>query len=156
MPDFTKLLSTPTSEIHKPKPLPVGTYQGTIKSFKLEEQKTPKDTENPVKPVCNLVCGFVAPMNDVEQDELTEALQGADLSTKARNYTFWLTSDAQYRLVEFAASLGIPTEGRTLGEIIPELVNQPVYISVVHIDSTRNPGEKFDNIDKLASTVEAA
>jgi len=151
MPDFSKLMSTPTSEIHKPKPLPEGTFQGIIKSHKLDEAKT---KEGP-KPILELTCSFVAPMDDVDQDELTEALQGRPLNEITRRYTFWLTPEAQYRLVEFADSLGIAVEGRTLGEIIPELAQQPVYMSVVRVTSNRNPEEQFDSIDRLVTTIES-
>lgn len=152
MPDFSSLLSTPTSDIKKPVPLPEGTFLGTIKSYKLDEAKT---KEGP-KPICQLICQPNQAMDDVDPEALAESLAGGSITDKpGMNYTFWLTPDAQYRLVEFATSLGIDTEGRTLGEIIPELVNQPVYMSVVQIDSNRNPGEKFANVDRLASTNEA-
>jgi glutaredoxin-related protein len=152
MPDFSALLSKPTSEIKKPKPMPEGTYMGLVLKQEYREADTPKDKENPKKPVCQYSVRLTEALDDVDQADLADALQGEDITAKRpMDYDFWLTPDAQYRVVEFAQSCGVPTEGRTLGEIIPECVNQTVRVSVVKVQS-KKPGQEdtwFANISNM-------
>lgn len=152
-PDFSQLLAKPTDEIKKPKPLPEGSYQGNIQKYEFREADTPNDKENPKKPVLTLHVKLTEAMSDVDEADLNDALQGENLSSKpAQRFDMWLTPDAQYRVVELCVSCGIPTEGRTLGEIIPELQNQMVTASVSKTQSKKDPEVFYSNIDKLVGT----
>lgn len=158
MPDFSALLSKPADEIKKPKPLPIGSYSGLIQKFAYEEAKTPRDKENPTKPVVNLTIGLDQAMEDVDSEALAEWIaDGAQINGRTYDYTFWLTADAQYRVVEFAQSLGIDTSGKTLGEIISEFPNNPVIASVEHVQSKKAGQEDtyFANITNLVGTAAA-
>lgn len=151
MPDFSELLSKPTEEIKKPKPLPEGSYQVLISAHKYDEAKT---KEGP-KAIVRLTCRFQEAMDDVDEADLSDALQGEVLTTKSATYDMWLTPDAQYRVVEFAKSLGVETEGTTLGQIIPEFVNQSAMATVVQVQSNK-PGQDdvfFSNITNLVGTA---
>jgi hypothetical protein len=58
------------------------------------------------------------------------------LSKKTLRVRFFITPDAEYRLKEFIASLGIPTTGRSFGETLPETISQSVMIDVTQRQST--------------------
>lgn len=153
-PDFSALLSKPTDEIKKPKPLPEGTYTLLCTKFEYREAKTPNDKENPVKATCQLSLRYQEAMSDVDSADLDEALQGEALTTKATNYDLWLTPDAQYRVVELCKTAGIDTEGKTLGEIIPELVNKTFTGTASKVQS-KKPGQEgtfYTNITALIGT----
>lgn len=154
-PDFSSLLAKPTDEIKRPKPLPEGTYSGIIQKFEFREVDTPKDTANPKKAVLSLTIGLTEALDDVDQADLGEALQGEPLSSKnVRPYDMWLTADAQYRIVELCQSCGIATEGSTLGAIIPELQGKSVNVGMVKVQS-RKAGEEetfYSNIGTVAGT----
>lgn len=155
MVDFSQLLAKPTDEIKKPKPLPEGSYQFLCTKYEFREANTPNDKDNPKKPVVTLSLRYQEAMEDVDQADLDEALQGEALSSKATNYDLWLTPDAQYRIVELAKSAGVPVEGTTLGEIIPELVNQVFMGTVVKVQSKR-PGQEdtfYSNVNSLVGTA---
>lgn len=156
-PDFSALLSKPVSEIKKPKPLPEGSFELIITNYKYEEANTPNDTANPKKPVCNLALRYNQAMEDVDQADLNDALQGEALTSKTTNYTLWLTPDAQYRAVELCQTCGIQTEGMTLGQMIPELVNKTVIGNVVQVASKRagaKPDDKFANLASIVGPVD--
>ncbi len=154
MPDFNDLLAKPTDDIKKPEPLPVGSYLGSIVKYEFAEAKTPKDKENPVKAVAEMSILLNEALDDVDPEDLAMFLaSGAKISGRKYSHTFWLTADALYRVVEFAASLGIETSGKTLGEIFPELLNQSVIAAVDHVQS-KKPGKEDDvyaNITNLAA-----
>jgi len=154
MPDFSSLLSKPTDEIKKPKPLPEGTYQVLCTKYEFREANTPNDKENPKKPVVTLSLRYQEAMEDVDEADLDDALQGEDITQKSTNYDLWLTPDAQYRVVDLCKSAGIPVEGTTLGEIIPELVNHVYMASVIKVQSKKQGQEDtfYSNINSLIGT----
>jgi hypothetical protein len=155
MPDFSNLLAKPTAEIKEPKPLPVGTYMGLLTKKEYREVDTPKDTETPKKPVVSFTVRLDEAMEDVDQADLNEALDGQALSSKTmRPYDMWLTNDAQYRVVELGNSMGLQAD--TLGELIESMVNQPVLVSLDKVQDRKNPDRWFTNITKLVGTVEQA
>lgn len=155
MPDFSALLSKPADEIKKPKPNPAGSYSGIIKKFAFDEAKTPRDTANPTKPVCELAVGLTEPMDDVDaEDYAAWVADGGVLNARDFGYTMWLTPDAQYRVIELATSCGIAVEGKSLGEVIAELPNMPVIASVELVQSKKQGQEEvfFANITNLVGT----
>lgn len=154
--DFSSLLAKPTDEIKKPKPLPEGSYSGLTTQYKYETAKTPNDRENPEKPVVRMQVKLNEAMADVDAADLNDALQGEALSSKqALNYDFWLTPDAQYRVLECAQSMGIDTEGKTLGEVIPAMMNQPVTVTIIKVQSKKQGQEDvfYSNIGSLVGTA---
>lgn len=155
MPDFSSLLAKPTADIKQPKPLPEGSYSGIITKKEYREVDTPKDTTQPKKPVCSFSIRLDAALDDVDEADLNEALDGEALSQKnMRPYDMWLTNDAQYRVVELGATMGLTAD--TLGELIESMVNQPVIVSLIKVQS-KKPGETdkfFTNIGNVVGTAE--
>lgn len=120
--DFRELLSKPAEDIKAPVPLPQGTYRGLIKGHALDESREKKT------PFIRLTITNLDPQADVDQDDLA----GVDLSKKEVRKDFYLTEDSLYRFKEFIESCSIPVAGRTLGEMISELVNQEVMVELIH------------------------
>lgn len=136
--NFRDLLSKPLDTVERPKPLPAGTFHGAVKSYELKESNEKKT------PFVEFTLTVQAPGEDVDSDELT----GVDLSKKSLRARFFLTADAEYRLKEFIASLGIPTAGRSFGETLPETISQAVLIDVVQRQSPDGQ-EIFNEVAKV-------
>lgn len=152
MPNFEELLSKPADEIVKPLPLPEGSYLGQTVKYEIREQATPKDTAAPVKAVCDLSVTLNQALDDVDAEDMAAFLEnGQTIEGRSYKYTLWLTSDAQYRVIELADALGIKTSGKTLGEILPEFVGKDVMAAGTQVASNRNPDAKFFNIDTLSA-----
>ena len=105
-PDFASILDQSPTEVNRPKSLPTGTYTfivGDWEQGKSSQKKTPF-VKFSMKPV--------AADADVDEDELEEALTGADgeandIRSKTMSITFYTTADAIYRLDEFHEHCGI-------------------------------------------------
>jgi len=139
MVDFSKLLSKSADDITKPKPVPVGTYSGVIKKYEYLESKNENKT-----PYVRFTVGLQAPGDDVDASEL----ENVDLTKKSFRKDFYLTEDAQYRVKEFAESCGIATSGRSLGEIIPDVVNAQVLVGITQ-QSSADGSEIYNNVSTI-------
>src|SRR5688572_19943486 len=96
MASFQELLSKNSAEVKPPKPLPPGSYlcivSGQPEFAKIGAQQT--DCINfPLQPVQAL--------EDVDQDQLQVALDGAALNEKKINYRLFVTDAALWRLTKF-------------------------------------------------------
>jgi len=132
--DFRALLSKPTETIERPKALPVGTYLGTISKYeygKSAQKKTP------------YVRYFIS-LTGAGEDVDPDAMEGVDLSKKQMRKDYYLTDDAQYRVKELWESCGIDGTGRSLGEILPDLVGMPVMLEVTKRNSEDGKDEFND------------
>lgn len=138
--DFNTLLSTPTDNIEKPKPLPNGTYRGVIfgaPAFREAGANQTPQVEFTVRPTGS---------DDVDPAELA----GINLSEKVLRASFWLSKDAQYRLVDFAKSCGIGVSGRTLSEVISDLcMGTNVIMDVGSVASKRDPETYFNTVNNI-------
>jgi len=123
--DSRTLLQKPADEIKRPPVLPAGTYHGIVKSYEFKKSKE-KQT-----PYVEVILGLQAPGDGIDP----ETVIGIDFSKKQLRKSYFLTEDAIYRLKEFLESCGHPTTSRTLGEVIPEMVNSPVLIEVTQRNS---------------------
>lgn len=123
--DFRTLLSKSTDTIERPKPLPQGTYYGTISRHEFGE------SSNKRTPYVRFHLQLTGPSDDIDPD----MMEGIDCTKKTLRRDFYLTEDALYRLKDFMESLGIETAGRSLGEVIPETTGMPVMISVTQRNS---------------------
>ena len=138
MVDFRNLLTQPADNFKKPPLLPGGTYHGILATREFGES-TQKKT-----PYVRFNVKFNAPGEDVS----TELLKDIDLSKRSLRKDFYLTDDATYRLVEFGKTFGIPTEGRTLEEIIQSLVGQPCLVQV-KMSMNQQTNEPFNEIGDI-------
>jgi hypothetical protein len=128
--NFNDLLSRPVDSAKKPPTKPAGTYSATIQGYKFDvspKQKTPfvRFTLNNLSPGED-----IPPENCRDEDG-----NPIDFSKWTPTRDFYLTDDAIYRLKDLLQSLGIPTDGRSFGETIPETKGMPVMIQVVHATS---------------------
>lgn len=143
--NFRDLLAKPADKIKKPRPLPAGTYRGVIKSkaFDVSRNKGTPFVRLTLQP--SMAEADILPEDLLESDGITPI----NISAKTLRIDFYLTDDAQYRVIDLANSLAIPTEGRSLGEIIEDLPNNNVLMSVVQTPSQVNPEEIFNNVQKI-------
>lgn len=124
-PNFQQLLSKPAEQIEKPKPWPAGTYRGVIKGREFGESGQKKT------PYLRLALSALSPGEEVDADALAQALKGKPISDRQFRRDFYITPDAEYRIVELAESCGISKAGRSLAELIEELPNQEVIFSMI-------------------------
>lgn len=123
--NFNALLSKPMDEIKRPLPLPAGTYHGVIGKHAFDESRQRKTAF-----VKYELTGISA-----GEDISEEQMEGIDLSKRNLSATYYLTEDALYRLKAMLESVGVPTEGRSLGECIAEAVGARVLINVTQRNS---------------------
>jgi len=136
--DFKALLAKPTDSIEKPKALPGGTYTGSVGKFEFGESKEKKT------PYVRFALSLASAGEDVDQDLLT----GIDLSKKSLRKDFYLTPDSEYRVLEFAQSLGHDTAGKSLGEAIALCQGGTVLIEVTQRSSTDGQ-EIYNDVGKV-------
>lgn len=133
MVELNSLLNVSADSIKAPPRAPQGTYKALISKY--EFGKSAKKST----PLVKFHYTQLQPQADISQDALTVAGQPIDIGKLKLSDDFYLTEDALYRLVEYLKKLGIKTEGRNLGELIPEAVNRPVMFYVTQSPSTK-PG----------------
>jgi len=143
--DFKGLLSKRVDDVKKPKPLPAGTYNGIVTAFTYGES-TQKQT-----PYVKYTCKIHSAQDDVDEADL----EGIDLSKKELNVTFYLTQDAEWRVVEFIKSCGVDTSGRALGECIPDVVQASVILAVTQRMS-KDGVDTFNDVAKAVGEAGAA
>lgn len=122
-PNLASLLNTRASDVKRPVALPDGTFYGIIKSHEFvqsSQKKTPGIQYN---------IGLTLAHEDVDLSDFQEA--GGVLTEKTMRTTFWLSEGALFMFTDFLASLGIEPGDRTLGELAPLPVGQPVILDVV-------------------------
>lgn len=111
--DFNAYLARSADEVKRPKPIPSGTYTFLVKGreFGKSSKKETPFAEYEIIPQTH------------EADVDVTQLDGVNLHEKSLRATFYLTKDAEYRLLDFAKACGVPTQGRKLSEIIDSCVN---------------------------------
>lgn len=134
--DFSKLLAKKADDAKPPVALPSGTYHGFIKGHTFDKSRE-KQT-----PYVKFDLALTSAGDDVDPDDLTEI----ELSKKALSVSFYLTESSDYRLTEFLKSLGIKTEGRSFGELIPETINASVLIPVSQRIDKNDPTRLFNDV----------
>lgn len=121
--DFSALLKKPAGEAKKPPVLPVGDYQGVVRSHEMG------DSNRNRTPYVRFV---------VVLTEWPEALpvedrpDGVELNKRQLRKDFYITDDSLWRLDAFIRSCGVEPSGRVYEEVLPELVGQPVFVQVQH------------------------
>lgn len=123
MPDFSALLKKPAGEAKRPPPLPIGDYQGVIKSHEVGD-----NNRNHTPYVRFGIVLTEWPENLAESDRP----DGVDLNKRQLRKDYFLTEESLWRLDEFIRSCGIDPNGRAYEEVLPELIGQPVYVQVQH------------------------
>ncbi len=130
MASFQDILDKPSDQIKAPEALPVGSYlcivNGPGEFVKIGKNNTDalKVTFKPLQA-----------QPDVDQERLSEVLDGSSLPDKSINTNFFITDAAVYRLKDFIiGALGVD-EGnppRKLRELIGEIQGKQVLVNVGH------------------------
>lgn len=139
MVDFKLMLSKPAESVEKPKPLLPATYTGVISQREYGEsakKKTP-------------YVRFTMRITGVGEGVDATILDGVDLSKKQLKKDYYLTPDAEYRVVEFSESCGNTRQGRTLAEMIEMCMTKPVIIGVIQRPS-EDGTEMYNDVSSLA------
>lgn len=135
---FKDLLSTPLDTVKRPPALPQGTYEGVVKAFEFGESREKKT------PYVRVFFTLIAAGEDVDAD----LMNGVDLAKRAPRTDFYVTNDSMWRIKEFLASLGLDVEGRTLSEVIPEMVSANVQLYITQ-RSSADGQEIFNDVKSV-------
>lgn len=143
--NLASLLNTNASEVKRPIPFNDGTYFGTIASYKFIESALKKT------PGVEYTVTLSHAHEDTDLTGYDENNEEVNLDPAGKNFrtTYYLTENSLFMLKDFIKSLGIEVEGRTLGELIPQVVGQPVTVDLVKTPNKDNTGF-FNQINKLA------
>lgn len=129
-PNFGALLDRPSSEIERPKPLPVGTYVCVVQGLPRQDKSSKKGTE-----FVEFTLKPIEASEDVDTDDLT-AMGG--LENRTLRCTYYITEDALWRLKKFLHDdLQIEEEdedgeNKSLRQMVSEAPNRQVLAHVKH------------------------
>lgn len=148
-PNFGALLDRAPTEIERPKPMPVGSYITIIQGTPRYDKSAKKQTE-----FVEFTHKFVSAGDDVDADELKEALTSPSGETKALNEvtmknTFYLTENSLWRLKDFLEHCGFDVNNpeASLRKMIEETTNSEVGVVVRH-EASQDGQSIFARIDK--------
>lgn len=147
MVDFSKLLSKPMGEAKAPKALPVGDYQGIIRSHEIVE--APKDRDYDM--IVRFHGTYSAWPDDTdEQDRVedrgSEGPQPIDLSKRRWRRDFY--SHRLDQLDTFMKSVGIAADGRSYQELLGETHGVTVVVEVQQYIN-KNTGELGNQVNNI-------
>lgn len=126
MSTFQEILTRPSSDTEKPKPLPVGTYLAMVKGQ--YEKVTAKTGTEGVKFTLQLL----AADEDVDETALAECLKGKPLSSRELKNTFWVTEDSAWRLGKFLEDLGFEPGAASYEQMMAAAPGQQVKVHLKH------------------------
>lgn len=124
-PNFRQLLSQPTDQVERPKPLPTGHYRGEISNH---EFGVSKNKQTPF-------VRFILTPEEADADVDLDRLNGIDLSKKEMRKDFYITHSALYRLSDVLDAILGQQQGRNFDERIPETRNAKVLFGVTERQS---------------------
>lgn len=124
MADLTSILSKKSEEIKAPPPIPKGHYVCFVQKYEFGKSKR-QQTD-----YCRVYFKAVEAKDDVDQAELA-AIGGLDKVEFYRD--FYLTEDSVFIFNDFLKGpLGIPSSGRTLAEMCPEMPSKTCLVEIGH------------------------
>ena len=150
---FADILDTPSVDIVRPMPTPVGLYLAMVKG-NYEEGKT----SNSQTDYADFTLGFLEAQDGVDEDDLATFLKQSDgqmakLTDKTIKYRMmWHTPGTVYRLKKFLNDLGIPEKDEdnnnlTLRERMQYAPNCQVLIHIRH-KAFQDSDSMFAEIDR--------
>lgn len=142
--DFSKFLHVSAEAIERPKPLPLGHYFATIKSYKTAERDFDKANGGPKTPVVELSFAITSPDTDVEDFD-PAMLKGAP---PTKDYKL---PDQMYMIRELAEkACDLPVKGLEFIDVLDALKGQEVKV-FNEPRPGREEGEFFTNIKRVLS-----
>lgn len=139
MVDFRNLLSTNLEAIERPKPLPAGTWNGTISARTFGESNKKKT------PFVQFTISNLRPGEDIDPEDLNGV---RELGKKTVTTTYYITPEAQFRIKDLIASCGHETSGRSLAEGIEDLIGSEVMFLIKHRPS-EDGQEIYTDVDNV-------
>lgn len=130
-PSFSSILDRQSTEIERPKPIPIGTYLAVVKGQPRMDKSSKKQT-----PFVEFTLAIVQASDDIDEDSLKAYLTRADGSSKSLQEqsiraTYYLTEDAAWRLTKFLDDCGTDAE-QTVGQRVNEAINCQVWANIKH------------------------
>lgn len=142
-PNFESILDTPTANVERPKPIPVGTYDAIVRGLYEEGVSKEKKT-----PYVQFAFAIMAANEDVDADEL-EAIGGiADKVLKNNSTKFYTTPDSLWRLNEAMEAMGVDLEEKTVRQALAETPNSSCKILIVH-EASQDGESMFATLKKV-------
>lgn len=152
VPNFSSLLDTPSEDVERPKPGPMGHYLAMVKGHAVPT-KSKQQTPGWIFTFQPLEAG-----DDVDANDLKAWLTKANgdvvpLRDKSFTYTLWESENALYRITEFLDDLGIPSRDEsnkklTVRQRMQEAPGKTCYIQIVHNPSTRDGVTMYANVGR--------
>lgn len=143
--NFDEYLKRSSDDVKRPKPIPGGTYTFMVKGRefgKSSKKQTPQ-----------VEFELIPQSHEADVTDLA-ALEGVNLHEKSLYSTFYLTKDAEYRLLDFAKACGVQTQGRKLGEVIDSCINCYVKGIVKVRPNEQDPSAPgFNDVGPFASAM---
>lgn len=128
--NMQELLKKPAGKAVKIPPLPIGNFQGKIKSY--EYRKAPSEDKSPAVRFGLVPTGW--PENITEDEKSYLDGEGVshvvDLTKKSLRRDFYLSDNALVYLDEFLRSCGLDLSTMTYEEAIPKVVGRDVVFEV--------------------------
>lgn len=135
--NFKDLLGKNMDKVERPKSFPGGTYRGNLGKFTVGESAKKRT------PFVSFPIVLSGPGDDVDLEELSVRGLQDQFGKKTVKKEFYLTPDSEYRLKEFLESLGVPIQGRSYGEALPESAGLEVLVELT--EEPLQEGEGFRN-----------
>jgi hypothetical protein len=127
-PNFASILDDSPTEVSRPKPLPAGTFVTRVIGAPRYDKSSKKQT-----PFVEFQLKLIAAEEDVDEDDLAEALGDKSIQERVIPYQLYLTEDAVYRLDEFHEHCGIDLEDeQSRRQRNEEVVNSEVRVVIAH------------------------
>jgi len=149
MATVAEILKAKPTEVSRPKPLPTGTYHCMVKGHPEQGESNQKKT-----PFVRFMLQPMAIGDDVDEDALKIALTRADgsvvgLQDQTIRATYYLTSNAVWRLEQYLEHLGFELDGKSsLEQMIAESNGRQCLATLKH--TMNDDGSVFA---ELASTA---
>jgi hypothetical protein len=146
--DFGKLGKTQMGSVPPPPVMPAGTMYGTILKWSWAESRWKNKETNQAEAQVH----FTIKPTEFGEDIADEDKTAIVLKDKIVIAEQGCDSDAQvYYMQEFLRSLGIPVEGKTLDQCLPETIGTSVMYEAVHKTGERGT---IVNVRKLRARVQ--
>lgn len=144
---FEDLLNSDAADAVRPPPRPGGTYLVTVKSSE-QVKSSRKGT-----PGVEFTFTDFEPQGDVDADTWEQYLESPviDVKMDSMTDTFWITPKSKYMLKEFCEACGSSPEGRTLGQMVEDVMGAKVLATVKQTVGDRSV---FANIEGYALVPE--
>lgn len=121
---FTSILDRQSSEIERPKPLPVGTYNCIVKGLPRYDKSSKKQTD-----FVEFNLEIQSAEDDVDEDAIA-AMTGGVVGKSIKD-TYYLTEEAAFRVKDFLDNAGVEDEG-TLRSRIEQTPGKQIKIFIKH------------------------